>query len=89
MLGPDVRHPWHRTGDGRPVSDEILEKVQLELDAMVARLDHEQKREIDNLVISNWLPGWFFADRGIGRPLATDERERAALVTGLEVLARV
>jgi hypothetical protein len=82
--------PWRkRTGDGRPVSDEILARAKIDLDAMVAALDHEQKREIDNLVISNWLPGWFYALQGIGRELATDERERDALVSGLERLARM
>jgi hypothetical protein len=82
--------PWHRpTGDGRPVSDEILARAKIEPDAMVAALDHEQKQQIDNVVICNWLPGWFYARLGIGRGLPSDERERAALITGLEALARL
>ena len=68
--------PWHRpTGpDGRQATDEALEKARLELDAMVAVLDHDQKkRELDHVVISNWLPQWFYSANGIGRALATDE----------------
>ena len=48
---------------------------------MAALLSAEQKRQIDNLVISGWIPAWFFARR------ATPER--AALLSGLARLARL
>ena len=49
-------------------------------------LTAEQKLQVDNLMISAWIPGWFYAARGIGRALETDEREREALLTGLKAL---
>jgi hypothetical protein len=77
-------------GDGaRPplMSEDSLERARQDLDAMVRRLSPEQKMQIDNLVISAWIPTWFFSERGIGRPLATDAGERAALLSGLDALA--
>jgi hypothetical protein len=56
---------------------------------MVARVTPKQKLQIDNLVVSNWIPTWFYVSKGIGRPLAPDERDRAALLEGLDALAGV
>ena len=72
---------------GRALDDDMLARARQQLDAMVAALTAEQKLAIDNLVISAWIPGWwFYAAHGIGRPLETDEREREALLTGLSAL---
>ena len=71
---------------GRALDDDRLAHARRQLDAMVAALTTEQKLQIDNLVISAWIPGWFYAARGIGRALPTDERDRAALLTGLSAL---
>jgi hypothetical protein len=71
-----------RTGGGPGLPDEAVERTRQQLDAMVARLTPEQKLQLDNLVISNWIPTWFYAGKGIGRPLASDERDRAALLSG-------
>jgi hypothetical protein len=49
---------------------------------MVALLTPAQTLQTDNLVVCNWLPGWFYASRGIGCPLETDATERVALLTG-------
>ena len=73
---------------GRALDDDTLAHARRQLDDMVSRLTPEQKMQIDNLVMSNWISGWFYAERGIGRPLKTDAAERAALVSGLEALAR-
>jgi hypothetical protein len=73
---------------GRPVPEDILERAREQLEAMVSGLTAEQKLQIDNLVVSAWIPGWFYAAQGIGRALETDQAERAALLTGLEALAR-
>ena len=80
--------PWRGAcilGDhqGTEVSDDILERVRQQYEDMATKLTPEQKLQIDNLVISAWIPTCVFAAQGIGRPLATDEREREALLTGL------
>jgi hypothetical protein len=74
---------------GSRMPDEAFERARQQLNALVARLTPEQKLQIDNLVISNWIPTWFYVTKGIGRPLASDERDRAALLEGLDALAGV
>jgi hypothetical protein len=74
---------------GPAIDDDVLVHARRQLDAMVSRLTPEQKLQIDNLLVSNWLPGWFYAAQGIGRAIETDAAERDALLTGLEALARV
>ena len=71
---------------GRALDDDMLARARRQLDAMVTALTTEQKLQVDNLVISAWIPGWFYAAHGIGRPLETDARERDALLTGLSAL---
>jgi hypothetical protein len=73
---------------GSPLPDDVLERARERLAEMVSRLTAEQKPQVDNLVISAWLPMWFYAAQGIGKPLATDAAERDALLSGFEVLAR-
>jgi hypothetical protein len=51
------------SGPGMP--DEALERARQQLDALVARLTPEQKLQIDNLVVSNWIPTWFYVSKGI------------------------
>ena len=71
---------------GTVLPDAVLERAREQLDEMVSALTAEQKLQIDKLVISAWIPGWLYAAHGIGRPLETDEREREALLTGLNAL---
>jgi hypothetical protein len=73
---------------GAALSDDLLERARHDLDHMVARLTAEQKLQVDNLVVSAWIPTWFYAAQGIGRALETDAAERDALLSGLEALAR-
>ena len=44
-------------------SDEGLEHARRRFQAMVALLDPDQKLQIDNLVVSAYIPGWFLAER--------------------------
>jgi hypothetical protein len=57
------------------------------LDRLVRKLTPEQKLQVDNLVISNWIPMFFYVSKGIGRALASDEREQQALLDGLDAIA--
>lgn len=73
-------------GTEAPFDDDGLERRERELNRMAAQLTPEQKIQLDNLVISGWLPSWFFVAQGIGRELAQDARDRQDLLSGLDAL---
>ena len=55
---------------------------------MDARLTPEQRLAVGNVAVFGFVPQWFYVDRLKLRALPEDAREREALVTGLEALAR-
>jgi hypothetical protein len=62
---------------GAPLPDAVLERSREQLDDMVSRLTAEQKLQIDNLLISGWVPTWFFAALGLaGRLRRTSANAR-------------
>lgn len=75
-----------RTGGAAP--DDVLARAKAQLEAMNALLDPAQRTAISNVAIFGYIPPWFFAERGIGRTLATDQADRAALLSGLEAIVR-
>jgi hypothetical protein len=87
--------PWRQAcpladrGGGDEAPEDLVELAKEKLAAMDSVLSAEQRRAVANVAVFGFVPAWFFVARGIGRALATDERERAALVIGLEQLARV
>ena len=86
--------PWSHTclyddGRGHEARDELLEVAKERLAAMDAVLSLEQRQAVGNVAVFGFVPMWFWTERLKLRSLATDERERAALIGGLERLARV
>jgi hypothetical protein len=87
--------PWRQAcpladrGGSTEAPEDLVELAKEKLAAMDAALNWEQRLAVGNLAVFGWLPGWFWVSRGVGRGLASDERERAALITGLERLARM
>ncbi len=53
---------------GTALPDDVLAHARPQLEDMASRLTAEQKLQIDNLLISAWIPTWFYAAQGIGRP---------------------
>jgi hypothetical protein len=72
---------------GRSISDERLVKLRRILDAMHAYLTPEQRQAIADVAVFGWLPQGFFTARLRLRLLPEDEREREALLSGLDALA--
>jgi hypothetical protein len=64
-----------------------LLRAERRLNEMNARLDPYQRQQVSNVAVFGMIPAWFYAARGIGRILERDERDRAALLGGLDVLA--
>jgi len=82
--------PLGDRGGGAEAPEDLVELAKERLAAMDAALSPEQRQAVANVAVFGFIPPWFFVARGCGgRALATDERERAALVIGLEQLARV
>ena len=85
--------PWRQAcplGDrtGSAPSDERLVKAKEKLAEMDAELSPEQRQAVGNIAVFGFIPQWFYVDRLRLRSLPEDAREREALVTGLEALAR-
>jgi len=55
---------------------------------MDAKLSPEQRHAVGNVAVFGFISQWFYVDRLKLRSLAKDAAERAALVSGLEALAR-
>jgi hypothetical protein len=53
-----------------------------------AKLSPEQRQAVGNLAVFGFIPQWFFTERLRLRELPEDRAERAALVAGLDALAR-
>jgi hypothetical protein len=85
--------PWHQAcplGDrtGSAPSDERLVKAKEKLAEMDAKLSSEQRQAVANLAVFGFIPQFFYTERLRLRELPDDRATRAALVTGLEALAR-
>ena len=55
---------------------------------MDAKLSPEQRHAVGNVAVFGFIPQWFYVDRLKLRSLPEDAAERAALVSGLDALAR-
>jgi hypothetical protein len=76
-------------GGGRERSAGKLLKIRTRFEELAARLEQDQKRALEQVVVDGRLPAWFKAVK-LGHPLSpADEGERAALLSGLEALAGV
>jgi hypothetical protein len=56
---------------------------------MDAVLSPEQRRAVANVAVFGFWPPWFVAEKSKLRSLPEDAREKEALLTGLEALARL
>jgi hypothetical protein len=69
--------------------DDLLERAKVRLAEMDAKLSPEQRRAVPNLAVFGFVPQFFYTERLRLRELPDDRTERAALLSGLEALARV
>jgi hypothetical protein len=63
-------------------------KARAKLAEMDAKLSPEQRHAVGNVAVFGFIPQWFYVDRLKLRSLPEDAAERAALVSGLDALAR-
>jgi hypothetical protein len=73
---------------GVPQTEESEASARRRFEAMVARLDPEQKTVLDQLMIDGKLPTWFRLAKARRRLRPSDEREQSALRSALEALVR-
>jgi hypothetical protein len=77
--------PW----GGEPPSDELHAWAENRLSAWRAELTEEQIQAIGDLLVFNTLPHWWLCSRIKLREMPEDRVERQALISGLDILARV
>jgi hypothetical protein len=85
--------PWRHAcplgeRDGHEAPEDLLLLAKAKLQDMDGRLTAEQRLAVANLSVFGFWPGWFMAQKQGLRAMPGDERDRAALVTGLEAIAR-
>jgi hypothetical protein len=85
--------PWRqacplgeRTGGEHP--EEQLVKARRKLAEMDAELSPEQRLAVANVAVFGFIPQFFYTERLRLRELPEDAAGRAALLSGLEALAR-
>lgn len=85
--------PWRQAcplGDrtGTAPSDERLVKAKAKLAEMDSKLTPDQRQAVGNVAVFGFIPIWLWTERLKLRSLPEDAAERAALVSGLDALAR-
>ena len=63
-------------------------KAKEKLAEMDAKLSPEQRQAVGNVAVFGFVPQWFYTERLRLRSLPEDARERRALTSGLDALAR-
>ena len=85
---PTVAHDLVEPHDAPWRPEDRLVQVREAFESLCHRLERDQKQQLDLLVIDGKVPGWFRAAK-LGRRLsAVDLADQAALLSGLEALAR-
>jgi hypothetical protein len=75
---------------GQEPTEDMLARAKQRIDAMNARLNPEQRQAVANVCVFGKIPMWFFVERGCGgQALPENATQRAALLSGLEVLVRL
>jgi hypothetical protein len=83
--------PWRQVcplGDrvGGETPDQRVVIAHAQLARMDAVLDYEQRQQVANLAVFGMWPGWFMAAKLGLRAMPEDERERQALLAGLNAI---
>jgi hypothetical protein len=88
-FGPAWRQqcPLAEAHGGPTIDDDLLIRLREVLDELHARMTPEQRKAVADVAVYQVLPTWFFAARLKLWMLPQDERERDALVSGLDALA--
>ena len=68
-------------------TDEMREIGRYRLEQMDRRLTKAERLRVGNLAVYEFLPQWFYSERGIGRRLPEDEKERQELLAGLDAIS--
>ena len=68
--------------------EELVIKARHRLDEMHRQLTPLERQAVANVAVFQFIPQWFYTVRLKLRPLASDERERPALLSGLDALAK-
>jgi hypothetical protein len=86
-----VRCPlgWDLPSHGSEPRGGLLAWAERRIVELNAVLDPAQRQAVANVAVFGFVPQWFYTVRLKLRPLPQDDRDRAALQSGLEVLAGV
>jgi hypothetical protein len=68
-------------------TDTMVEIAKDRLAKMDHRLSKPERLRVANLAVFGFLPQWFYIERGIGRRMPEDERERQELLAGLDAIS--
>ena len=84
--------PWMRTSPlgelcSTEPTDEMREIGRYRLEQMDRRLTKAERQQVGNLAVYEFLPQWFYTERGIGRRMPEDEKERQELLSGLDAIS--
>jgi hypothetical protein len=79
---------WQLPVHGPEPAETSVVAARKRIDAWNARLDPDQRQAVANVSVFSFLPQWFVTLRLKLRPLPSDERERQALLSGLDAIAR-
>jgi hypothetical protein len=79
---------WDLPAHGREPPESAVRRAKDRINAWNARLDPDQRQAVANVAVFGFIPQWFYAERLKLRPLDQDGRERRALLSGLDALAR-
>jgi hypothetical protein len=80
---------WDLPTHGGAAPEEAVIRARNRIDAWNARLDVDQRQAVANVAVFGFIPQFFYTERLRLRPLASDERERQALLEGLDAIAGV
>jgi hypothetical protein len=72
---------------GRAAPDRLLELARDKLAWMDGRLDLAQRKAVADVAVFGFLPMWWMASKLKLRSMPEDERDRAALLSGLDVIS--
>jgi hypothetical protein len=78
---------WDLPVHGSEPPEEAIVSAKKKIEAWNARLTIEQRTQVANLAVFGFHPMWFVATKLKLRVLPQDERDRAALLSGLTTLA--